>query len=209
MAKPSVSHSRRKPQQARSKATVQAILEATAYVLVREGYEGTSTNRIAHKAGVNIASLYQYFPSKDALVAALIDQHLLEIKQQQAAAIMASAGQPLIEVILRMAAAYFGMHTKNPRLHRVIIEQVPRVGRLNPIVAFRREITEQLSALLAARSNELRKRSPEIAAFIIVTLVDSLKQSCLLERPEYLSDPAFLQELREILQRYLEREPAR
>lgn len=141
-------------------------------------------------------------------MAALIDEHLMEIKQQQAAELLAAAGRPLIEVILRMAAAYFKMHTKNPRLHRVIIEQVPRVGRLNPVVAFRREMTEKLGALLAARGAELGVRNPEIVAFIVVNLVDSLKQSCLLERPEYLSEPAFLQELGDLLQRYLERAPA-
>jgi len=209
MAKALATQSRRRPLQARSKATVQAILEATAYLLVRNGYERTSTNRIAQKAGVNIASLYQYFPSKDALVAALIDQHLLEIKQLQAAELMASAGRPLIEVLVRMATAYFGMHTTNPRLHRMIIEQVPRVGRLNPVVAFRREMTEQLGALFANRREELGIKNPEVAAFIIVHLVDSLKQNCLLERPEYMSDPAFLQELRDLLQRYLERQPAK
>jgi AcrR family transcriptional regulator len=53
--------------------------DATARVLVREGYARTSTNRIAAVAGVSIGSLYQYFPNKESLVAALVARHNREI----------------------------------------------------------------------------------------------------------------------------------
>lgn len=59
---------RRKPRQSRSRATVDAILQATAQVLVRDGYQKATTNRIAERAGVSVGTLYQYFPNKDALV---------------------------------------------------------------------------------------------------------------------------------------------
>jgi len=59
------------PRQERSRATVEALLEATTDILIREGYTKLTTNRIAERAGVNIASLYQYFPGKEAIVAEL------------------------------------------------------------------------------------------------------------------------------------------
>src|SRR6202451_4373701 len=63
----------RKPAtQARSRQTVDALLEATARVLIKEGYDKTSTNKIAAVAGVSIGSLYQYFPTKEALGAAVL-----------------------------------------------------------------------------------------------------------------------------------------
>ena len=62
---------RKSASQERSRLTVQAILDATARILVREGFDKASTNRIAEVAGVSIGSLYQYFPSKEAIVAAL------------------------------------------------------------------------------------------------------------------------------------------
>src|SRR5215472_19289867 len=67
---------RKKPRQQRSQATVYAILDATARVLCTTGYDRASTNRIALAAGVSVGSLYQYFPSKEALVAALAEQHV-------------------------------------------------------------------------------------------------------------------------------------
>src|SRR5437588_11915439 len=70
---------RKNASQERSRATVDALVEATARILVREGFEKTSTNRIAEIAGVSIGSLYQYFPGKEALVAAVIDRHNQEV----------------------------------------------------------------------------------------------------------------------------------
>src|SRR5260221_954827 len=66
---------RKEASQDRSRATVDALLAATARVLVRDGYDRASTNKVAEAAGVSIGSLYQYFPSKEALVAAVIERH--------------------------------------------------------------------------------------------------------------------------------------
>jgi AcrR family transcriptional regulator len=63
---------RKTPVQARSGATVGVILEAAARILETEGFEGYTTNAIAARAGVSIGSLYQYFPNKDAVTAALV-----------------------------------------------------------------------------------------------------------------------------------------
>ena len=62
---------RKRPRQDRSKATVDSILDATARVLVRHGFDGLTSNAVAEIAGCSIGSLYQYFPNKEALVAAL------------------------------------------------------------------------------------------------------------------------------------------
>ena len=66
---------RKSPRQERSRATVEAILEATTDILIRQGAGRLTTNRIAERAGVNIASLYQYFPGKEAIVAELRRRH--------------------------------------------------------------------------------------------------------------------------------------
>ena len=70
---------RKQPRQSRSKATVDAILDATARVLVEDGYDKLTTNRIATVAGVSIGSLYQYFPNKQAVVMAIADRHAVEM----------------------------------------------------------------------------------------------------------------------------------
>lgn len=67
---------RRTPSQERSVELVGKLLEATAQVLGEVGLEATSTNKIAARAGVAIGSIYQYFPNKEALIDALLDDRL-------------------------------------------------------------------------------------------------------------------------------------
>ena len=66
--------SRKQPQQARSRVTVNAILDATTRILDREGPGAATTTRIAEVAGISIGTLYQYFSHRDAILDALLDR---------------------------------------------------------------------------------------------------------------------------------------
>ena len=70
---------RKSPVQARSAASVEAILEATIQVLVDAGKERLTTTRVALRAGVSVGTLYQYFPNKSALLQAALKRHLDEV----------------------------------------------------------------------------------------------------------------------------------
>lgn len=72
---------RRTPVQARSRQSVEYLLEAAARVFRREGF-GATTNRIAHEAGVGIGTLYEYFPDKHALLLALARRHV-EVAEEE------------------------------------------------------------------------------------------------------------------------------
>ena len=69
---------RKMPRQRRAQATVEDVLAAAAQVFEALGYAAGTTNRIAERAGVSIGTLYQYFPSKEALAVALLERHLAE-----------------------------------------------------------------------------------------------------------------------------------
>src|SRR5262245_18451911 len=88
---------RKVPRQERARATIDALLTATARILVKEGFDRASTNRIAEEAGVSVGSLYQYFPGKEALVAALIERHIDEMTSLFASAFERFAALPLTE----------------------------------------------------------------------------------------------------------------
>jgi AcrR family transcriptional regulator len=70
---------RKSPVQARSAASVDAILEATVQVLLHAGKEQLTTTRVALRAGVSVGTLYQYFPNKSALLQAALRRHLAEV----------------------------------------------------------------------------------------------------------------------------------
>ena len=70
---------RKIPVQARSAASVEAILDATIQVLLGVGKERLTTTRVAMRAGVSVGTLYQYFPNKSALLQAALERHLNEV----------------------------------------------------------------------------------------------------------------------------------
>ncbi len=76
---PALLEPRKSPVQARSAASVEAILEATIQVLLGMGKESLTTTRVAARAGVSVGTLYQYFPNKSALLQAALKRHLAEV----------------------------------------------------------------------------------------------------------------------------------
>src|SRR5882724_10050400 len=67
---------RKSPVQARSTASVDAILEATIQVLLQAGKERLTTTKVARRAGVSVGTLYQYFPNKTAMLKAALKRHM-------------------------------------------------------------------------------------------------------------------------------------
>ena len=127
MARKPQTNPRKSASQERSRATVDALLEATARVLMKEGYDRASTNRIAEVAGVSIGSLYQYFPSKEALVAAVIDRHTQQVSELTRKALVRVAARPIEVAAREFVSVAIDAHRINPKLHGVLAEQIPRV----------------------------------------------------------------------------------
>jgi AcrR family transcriptional regulator len=199
--------SRKTPKQARAQATVDAILTATAELLVELGYERTTTNAIARRAGVSIGSLYQYFPNKESLFTALCDQHMNEMTALLIGEIAALRGRPLDEAILPLVKALLRAHAVAPALHRVFIEQVPRINGFERVQQVDRMLVELMSAELAKRPEKLRPRDLEMAVFILVHSVQAVTHAAILERPDALADDALADEITALVLRYLLADP--
>lgn len=72
----------RLPVQERSQQTVRRILQATLILLEREGIEGLTTNRVADEAGLSVASLYRFFPNKQAVIYAAYSEWIEELSER-------------------------------------------------------------------------------------------------------------------------------
>jgi AcrR family transcriptional regulator len=193
--------------QGRSRATVDALIEATARILVREGFDKASTNRIAEKAGVSIGSLYQYFPGKEALVVAVMERHNQELMQVVRGALAEVAALPMKQGVRRLVAAAIQAHRIDPKLHRVLAEQTPRTGKLENIEAFNRENYILFKTYLEAHSDEFRAVDLGLAAFVCVTSIEALTHTAVLHHSESFSDEAFealVDEATRLVVRYLQ-----
>ncbi|MFO0685521.1 MAG: TetR/AcrR family transcriptional regulator [Sandaracinus sp.] len=193
---------RKKPRQTRAQVTVDAILEATAHILVRDGYEGLSTNRVAERAGVSIGSLYQYFPGKESLVGELLDRYTDEIHHMLVSMIAELGNSSPVDCTRALVTAMIDGKLRSPRLAKVLREQIPRVGRMK---RYEEELTTMIklvAAYLDAHAEDVRVEDRELAAFIVVHVVDELTHALVTRRAK-VDREAAIDEVTDVALRYL------
>lgn len=194
---------RKTASQQRSQATVQALLDATARILVREGYERASTNRIAAVAGVSVGSLYQYFPNKESIVAALIARHNRQMLDLLRSSMEAVATLDLESAMRELIGAMVAAHRVDPDLHRIFDEQIPRMGQPDEIEAINREVFAVVRAYLDQRREEIEVRDLDTATFICVTTVETLTHEAVLHFSEAMDPVALVGEVTRLVVGYL------
>ena len=188
MATRTATKPRKQASQARSRATVDALVEATARILVDEGFDKASTNRIAERAGVSVGSLYQYFPSKEALVIAVAERHNREIMQAVGVALDELGSLPVEAAVRRLIGVAIDGHRVNPELHRVLAEEVPRTGDLEGLRYVNEDAGRRFRQFLEEHRDEVAVQDLDLAAFVCATSIESLTHNAVLHRPELCSD---------------------
>ena len=150
----------------RSRATVEAILTATAQILSREGPEAATTKAIAARAGVSIGSLYQYFPAREAILAELVKRMRLEMSARLIAVSEGARHLPLEEAIPQMMAAAIARYEAEPRLTAALEEAEARLPRDAEVLTERRRARDAMIACLTARG----VAAPKEAADDLITM---------------------------------------
>jgi len=155
---------RKLPRQARSAATVQAILQAAAHILDTEGMAACTTNAVALKAGVSIGSLYQYFPSRDAITKTLILEKTSLLLEEVEAIGMDKGGRAALVQLVDVGIA---QQLTRPALARILDVEEQRL----PIEADLRSQMARLhtfmQTLLSQADLPPSARGPEVAADIV------------------------------------------
>ncbi len=193
---------RKLPRQERSRTTVEALLQATTDILVRQGAGRLTTNRIAERAGVNIASLYQYFPGKHAIIAELRRRHGAEQRAAVRSALVERRGADLETTLRALVSMGVAAHAVNPELQRIFTEELPPLRYADVATA---------DAPLVAEFREFLERSatgvgdPELAMWMVATVANAVIHRAVVERPDDLSDGSIRDELVTLLVRYLKR----
>ena len=193
---------RKQPTQARSKATVTAVLDATARVLVLEGYAKTTTNHVAKVAGVSVGSLYQYFPNKEALVMAVAERHAQAMVALLAETMSDLGDQPIRVAVRTYVDAVVAAHLIDPALHHALVMLVLQIG----LEQFR-EIDEAALALIEVyldeRRDQILPKDRKTAAWVLMTTVESLIHRAAIERHELLRSGRLNEEICAVILRYL------
>jgi AcrR family transcriptional regulator len=163
---------RKAPGQARSKETVNVILEASARILESDGLRGFNTNAIGAKAGVSVGSLYQYFPNKDAILLALIESFEDGTKEAILAAMQAGRGRPLKPCLSLFVRALVAMHYRRPKLNRILEAEEERLGGGADDFAFRPGLVDLLQGHKTEIATPVSGATARVAMAILRAVVD-------------------------------------
>jgi AcrR family transcriptional regulator len=161
---------RKQPRQARSRATIEAILEAAAHILGKRGWEGLTTNTVAEVAGVSIGSLYQYFPHKLALVEAVRRRHFDDVLAVLRAA--ADEQLPRSRRIEALVDGMIGVHSRYPAAHRVLLEGTPRAKEAGAVHdRFAALLHQRYEDIVRANARGASAGHPRIAARVLAASI--------------------------------------
>lgn len=195
---------RKQAQQRRSRLTVDAIVEAAARVVSQVGLDRASTNRIAEVAGVSIGSLYQYFPGKTALLAAVIEREADGDLEAMREVIDACRDRPLPEIVDRTVEHFVGRFARSPALYRWMLTYVPSLGQHPKVRAIASKGRALMCDLLTEHRAELAPGiDPALAAMILGSAVEGAAHNAVFERPETITDGTLTRELIELCRGYL------
>ena len=164
---------RKEPRQARSRATVEAIIHAGARVLAERGADGFTTNAAADVAGVSIGSLYQYFPDKSSLIDAVRHRHLDDVLGVVRE--MGQGNRPIPQLVEDLVDGMIAVHSIQPELHRVLLDEAPHHDGSRSIHGtFESEYLGRYKAIIAASQEGNESAALDVKAQVLSSAVEGV-----------------------------------
>ncbi len=197
---------RKLPKQGRSKVLVDALVEACERLLEQGDTASLTTNHIADLAGVNIGSLYQYFPNKEAILATVFARKMSEecaaFAQQSTQRIVAQSSRSLSDALREVIAIKAELHGRFLKLHGDFYRDYHNFFDFESTVdEFVSQDLQQpkwdawLQTLLGHYRHELTMTDIGRASFILGTVIDALLAAALEQHPDWLDDPTYLEQI--------------
>lgn len=156
------------PKQARAKATVNAIIQASAQLLAEGGYGALTTNSVAERAGVSIGSVYEYFPGKEAIVAAVATQLVEESLQKMQAALLHAESMEFEPAMRSWIHNLYTISREKHRLLKVLLFQVPFIHKVPAVEGLRTELF-RLALVGATKTREHLFIAPSRESLYLIT----------------------------------------
>jgi AcrR family transcriptional regulator len=192
---------RRTPVQRRSRERVEQILAAAEQLVVDNGVGELSTRTVAQAANIPVASVYQYFADRDAIIAALIERHVTAMDAQLASTLAALETYSIRTIVEATVAAYVEGYRQRPS-YVVIWFQ----GRVSPeITAFVRRRSGELAAGFHAFATAAGLVAPgtDVSGFqLVAEMIDAFL--AVAYRDDVSGDQAIVAEGIKMIVRYIE-----
>lgn len=182
---------------------VERIIVAGQEVLLRDGYGGFSTNRVADQAGISPGSLYQYFSDKQAILAAVVDRYSDDLSTQLTAVLTTHLDKPGPALIRATLDGLMDVLAENIEFLRLVVDQLPRAHHIGKTAAMEARIGDLIAAYLRINPPRSRPHDPATSAWILVRTVEHLAVQYVLDAPP-IAREAFVDELAALVLAYVE-----
>jgi AcrR family transcriptional regulator len=157
---------RKTPVQARSVASVDAILEATLQVLLQVGKERLTTTRVASRAGVSVGTLYQYFPNKSALLQAVLKRHMTGISEAVERVCKEQGGARLQPMVTALIAAFLQAKMKDAKTSVALYSVSSDVDGAKIVKQMGTKINQAILRMLATSCETLTTDPQRVASML-------------------------------------------
>lgn len=193
---------RNTPRQPRSRATVEAILDATIRILEQESWDTIGTTRIAEVAGVSVGTLYQYFSCREEVLNALQDREF-ERAAKMMERVLEDPKVSNVTVARSVIVELLRLYRAAPGLHRVLAVEGLRIVPTERVQAFDARIIAAIKGFLTFAGSKIRRGNLDAAAFVVYQSVRAAMLAYLLEQPPAVNDEILTEELTDLVLRYL------
>lgn len=194
---------RKTPRQARSREMVERIVTAGRAILIADGYDAFSTNRVATAAEVSPGSLYQYFPGKAAILDVVIDRYWDQVTESVAASLADRIGGDEETAVRDTADALVAALEVDTALLRVVAEELPMARHKARRTVLEKRVAELAATYFMARRESSRRPSPTTAAWVLVLTFETLASRWVLDQPAHVSRDQLLDEMVALAEGYL------
>lgn len=190
---------RRRPRQARSHSTVDAIYEATLQIIEREGADRITTNRISEVSGFSIGTLYQYFHDRDSLLMAMGIAHRDRLIERLKITLAASRDQPSSEAISRLVAVMIADARSNRKMLRAVVRAVTRKEMAAKMIDAMRVLDQYIGRSLAELAGSDGVALSPASQFVLSRSLTCVLWSAVMEDSDLLDGQELEDQLRNML----------
>lgn len=187
------------PTQERSRQTVATILEACERIMVREGFYGVTTDKIAKEAGVSIGSLYQFFGNKESVVSALIHDLLRKDTiyfQEKITSINSMPADQRVPYIIQLGLEIYStqkdLRQKIQGIYQYLVDQ----GEFKRVI---QAYTDTLAQYIIPKDG----RDAKIMAQLTIHSFIGLMEQVVVDNPDFIRDEKMVSEIKRMFLRYL------
>lgn len=198
---------RKLPRQQRAEQTVQRIKQAMLDLIATEGYAAVSTNRIAKRARVNISSLYQYFPNRQAIALAMYEDTSSQLAQLVHEHMLANMTLPLEKSIRNMVERLVDFMDKEQMALLRLVDEVPELRDTARAMSLETLAYHTSRVYLEQHLGKLDEPLMICKMFFVQHLGMGLIRQFVLTKPAGLGKAVFLDEISELIVMYLRKPP--